>query len=104
MPDGRGGGVVSHISMETKTCSHLFFQQIVYWGSGRNRYQLEIPEVALARHTPDEYELKSQKKGFRRYWTREIETMLGRLTGAEERRNSALRDTMRVLFQSFSEQ
>ena len=39
---------------------------IVYWGSGRNRFQLEVPESVLARHTPDEYELKSQKKGFRR--------------------------------------
>jgi hypothetical protein len=38
----------------------------VYWGSGRNRYQLEVPESVLSRHTPDDYELMSQKKGYRR--------------------------------------
>ena len=27
---------------------------------------MEVPEAALARFTPDDYELKSQKKGFRR--------------------------------------
>ena len=41
-------------------------QAIVYWGNGRSRYQLEVPEAALARFTPDDYELKSQKKGYRR--------------------------------------
>ena len=38
----------------------------MYWGSGRNRYQLEVPESVLSRHTPDDYELMSQKKGYRR--------------------------------------
>lgn len=82
----------------------MFHQQIVYWGSGRNRYQLEVPEAALARHTPDEYELKSQKKGYRRYWTKDIEVLLERLIVAEESRAAALKDTMRVVFESFSEQ
>ena len=50
-----------------KQRKRLGCSSIVYWGSGRNRFQLEVPESALARHTPDEYELKSQKKGFRRY-------------------------------------
>ena len=40
---------------------------IVYWGTGRNRFQLEVPESALARSIPQEYELKSQKKGHRRF-------------------------------------
>ena len=38
---------------------------MVFWGNGRNRFQLEVPE-AVSRSVPDEYELKSQKKGFRR--------------------------------------
>ena len=49
-----------------KQRKRLGCSSIVYWGTGRNRFQLEVPESALARHTPDEYELKSQKKGFRR--------------------------------------
>ena len=71
---------------------------------GRNRFQLEVPESALAHHTPNEYDLKSQRKGFKRYWTREIEGMLARMTDAEERRDSALRDTMRAIFHSFDTQ
>lgn len=50
-----------------KQRKRLGCSSVVFWGSGRNRFQLEVPESALARHTPDEYELKSQKKGFRRY-------------------------------------
>ena len=50
-----------------KQRKRLSCSSVVYWGTGRNRFQLEVPESALARHTPDEYELKSQKKGFRRY-------------------------------------
>lgn len=38
----------------------------MYWGSGRNRFQLEVPE-AVSHNVPDEYELKSQKKGVRRF-------------------------------------
>ena len=37
-------------------------QSIVYWGTGRNRYQIEVPDAALARYTPDDYNLASQKK------------------------------------------
>lgn len=94
----------------------------MYWGSGRNRYQLEIPESVLSRSTSDEYELMSQKKGYRRsefkrwawrsfvlfllfrYWTKEIQGMLEKLVDAESRRDTALRDTMRSLFSSFDQQ
>ena len=72
--------------------------------TGRNRFQLEVPLSALARNTPNDYDLKSQKKGFRRYWTSEIEEMLGRMIDAEERRDAALKDTMRTIFHSFDSQ
>ena len=75
----------------------------MYWGTGRNRYQLEIPESALSRQAPEEYELKSQKKGFRRYWTSDIEDMLRNLVTAEEHRDEALNNTMRTVFHSFGE-
>lgn len=96
----------------------------MYWGSGRNRYQLEVPESVLSRHTPDDYELMSQKKGYRRseftrkteviylllffllyrYWTKDIERMLEKMVDAESRRDAALKDTMRSLFSSFDKQ
>ena len=40
---------------------------LVYWGTGRNRFQLEVPESTLSRQIPQDYELKSQKKGYRRF-------------------------------------
>ena len=69
--------------------------------SGRNHFQLEVPESALLHHTPNDYELKSQRKGYWRYWTNHIEDLLARLTDTEERRDSALKDTMRTIFHSF---
>ena len=43
---------------------------MVYWGSDKKRYQLEVPDHAC-RKAGDDYELVSQKKGFKRYWTQE---------------------------------
>ncbi|XP_028406070.1 DNA mismatch repair protein Msh6-like [Dendronephthya gigantea] len=78
-------------------------RSICYWGTGKNRYQLEIPENALARNTPSEYELQSSKKGFKRYWSPEIVRLNEELTDAEERRDASLKDTMRKVFYQFDE-
>jgi hypothetical protein len=74
-----------------------------FWGTGKNRYQLEIPESALARSTPSEYELQSSKKGFKRYWSPEIVKLSEELTDAEDRRDACLKDTMRKVFHQFDE-
>ncbi|XP_028676496.1 DNA mismatch repair protein Msh6 [Erpetoichthys calabaricus] len=76
-------------------------KSIVYWGTGKNRYQMEIPESVTERHVPEEYEVKSTKKGYKRYWTREIERLFGNLVSSEERRDGALKDCMRRLFYNF---
>lgn len=72
-----------------------------YWGTGKNRYQMEIPESAVSRNLPEEYELRSSRKGYKRYWTKEIEKMLAAMVNAEERRDAALKDCMRRLFYNF---
>lgn len=77
-------------------------RNLTYWGSGKNRYQIEVPESALKR-IPDEYHLMSSKKGAKRYRTTDIEDQLVDLTDAEERKDAALKDTMRRLFYSFDE-
>lgn len=74
---------------------------IQYWGTGKNRYQLEIPESVISRNLPEEYELRSSRKGYKRYWTKEIERMLAAMVSAEERRDAALKDCMRRLFYNF---
>ncbi|CAG2235294.1 MSH6 [Mytilus edulis] len=66
-------------------------RQMVFWGSGKNRFQLEIPESALKR-VPDEYDLKSSKKGWKRFWTSDIQDMLAELVEAEDRKDVAQRD------------
>ncbi|CAC5386036.1 MSH6 [Mytilus coruscus] len=65
-------------------------RQMVFWGSGKNRYQLEIPESALKR-VPDEYDLKSSKKGWKRYWT------------SRRQKGCSSKDCMRRIFESFDE-
>nr|XP_033795890.1 DNA mismatch repair protein Msh6 isoform X1 [Geotrypetes seraphini] len=84
-----------------KQRTRLGCKSIVYWGTGKNRCQLEIPENVTERNLPEEYELRSTKKGFKRYWTKAIERMLSDLTTAEERRDAALKDCMRRLFYNF---
>ncbi|NXS16761.1 MSH6 protein, partial [Mystacornis crossleyi] len=76
-------------------------KSVQYWGIGKNRYQMEIPESAIPRNLPEEYELRSSRKGYKRYWTKEIEKMLAAMVNAEERRDAALKDCMRRLFHNF---
>ena len=40
---------------------------MVYWGTGRNRFQMEVPDSVPASRIPKDFELKSQKKGCRRF-------------------------------------
>ncbi|XP_077138552.1 DNA mismatch repair protein Msh6 [Ranitomeya variabilis] len=84
-----------------KQRKRLGCKSIVYWGTAKNRYQMEIPESVTERNLPESYELKSTKKGFKRYWTKAIENMFGDLVNAEERRDAALKDCMRRLFYNF---
>uniref|UniRef100_A0A7M4FA30 DNA mismatch repair protein n=1 Tax=Crocodylus porosus TaxID=8502 RepID=A0A7M4FA30_CROPO len=79
----------------------LGFKTMLYWGAGKNRYQIEIPESVVTRGLPEEYELKSTRKGYKRYWTKEIEKMLADMVNAEERRDAAVKDCMRRLFYNF---
>ncbi|KAK3088442.1 hypothetical protein FSP39_019294 [Pinctada imbricata] len=82
--------------------TRLGCRTLVYWGSGKNRYQIEVPESMLKR-VPDEYVLMSSKKGWKRFRTKEIEKHIADLVDAEERKDVALKDTMRRIFHSFDE-
>ncbi|XP_074656040.1 DNA mismatch repair protein Msh6-like isoform X2 [Tubulanus polymorphus] len=73
---------------------------ISYWGTGKNRFQMEIPD-AVAKKVPHEFELTSQRKGFKRYQTTEVKDMYERMVVAEERKSVALRDIMRRIFYNF---
>ncbi|XP_056903128.1 DNA mismatch repair protein Msh6 isoform X2 [Takifugu flavidus] len=78
-------------------------KNMAYWGTGRNRYQMEVPDSVSDRNIPREYEVKSTKKGWKRYVTRETERLFSELQGFEEKRDSALKDCMRRLFYNFDQ-
>ncbi|VDQ15514.1 unnamed protein product, partial [Trichobilharzia regenti] len=75
---------------------------LVYWGTGRNRYQIEVPE-SLASRVPNSWQLASQRKGVKRYRCMETQEWLSELTAAEERKDASLRSIMRHIFSMFSE-
>ncbi|XP_061600826.1 DNA mismatch repair protein Msh6 isoform X2 [Cololabis saira] len=72
-----------------------------YWGTGKNRFQMEVPDSVSDRNIPEEYEVKSTKKGWKRYVTKETESLFAELQGFEEKRDAALKDCMRRLFYNF---
>lgn len=89
----------------TCRCDSWLYSFAVYSHTGKNRYQLEVPEVVLKRAgTPDEYRIQSSKKGFKRYWTDDIETKLAELKDAEDKRDAVLQDTMRRIFYNFDKE
>lgn len=77
--------------------------QVTYVGTGRNRYQLEVPDRAVKNAT-SEHELLGQRKGFKKYWTAEIKRMLNAVLEAEDSRDATLRDIMRRIFAKFSDE
>lgn len=76
-------------------------KNLSYWGTGKNRYQMEVPDSISERNIPEEYEVKSTKKGWKRYVTKETERLFSELQGFEEKRDAALKDCMRRLFYNF---
>ena len=80
----------------------LFSQTLVYWGTAKNRFQIEVPESAI-KNIPHHYELMSSKKGAKRFRTADIEHMLAELTDAEDRKDACLKDIMRRIFYNFDQ-
>ncbi|KRY13697.1 DNA mismatch repair protein Msh6 [Trichinella patagoniensis] len=75
---------------------------VQYLNSGRNRYNLEIPESAC-KNLNHEFDFRSQRKGFKRYTTKELDDLVKLLAASEADREVALKDIMRRLFASFCE-
>ncbi|KAH8396852.1 hypothetical protein KR215_005308 [Drosophila sulfurigaster] len=78
--------------------------RVVYFGSDKKRYQLEVPE-SHAHKANKSYALEGQVKGkkpARRYTTNETKALLKDMQQAEEARNAVLKDLARRLFEKFS--
>ena len=76
--------------------------QIKYFGTGNNQYQLEIPEN-LAKNVSKSYTLsQNQKKGFKRFTTKEILELRERQKEVDEAESRALSEVNRKMFMKFS--
>ncbi|GAB4841765.1 DNA mismatch repair protein msh6 [Ancistrocladus abbreviatus] len=69
---------------------------------GKESYLLEVPEH-LRGSVPRDYELRSSKKGFFRYWTPDIKKLLGELSQAESEKESKLKSILQRLVGRFCE-
>ncbi|KAJ0987201.1 hypothetical protein J5N97_005557 [Dioscorea zingiberensis] len=75
---------------------------IDYVTVGKESYLLEVPE-SLRGIVPRNYELRSSKKGYFRYWTPEIKEYLAELSQAEADKESKLKNILQRLIGLFSE-
>ncbi|XP_073283875.1 DNA mismatch repair protein MSH6 [Primulina huaijiensis] len=75
---------------------------ISYVTVGKDEYLLEVPE-SLSDRIPKEYELRSSKKGYFRYWSPVIKKLLGELSQAESEKESKLKSILRRLVERFCE-
>ncbi|CAG9534923.1 unnamed protein product [Cercopithifilaria johnstoni] len=80
----------------------LCCSSINFFGSGRSRYQLEIPEV-IAMNLGHEFELKSSRKGYKRMVTNELMNLVRNLDEAENQLDILRRDIMRRVFADFGD-
>ncbi|XP_076238982.1 DNA mismatch repair protein Msh6 isoform X2 [Calliopsis andreniformis] len=79
-----------------------FGVKVTFHGSDKKRYQIEIPESQVKK-VGSGYELQSQRKGFKRYYTAEAKELLSRQINAEEQKDKVLKDLNRRIFAQFSE-
>ncbi|BAT86257.1 DNA mismatch repair protein [Vigna angularis] len=75
---------------------------IAYVNVGKDVYLMEVPE-SLSRNIPRDYELRSSRKGFFRYWTPDIKIYLKELSQAELEKESLLKNTLQRLIGRFCE-
>ncbi|KAL3849679.1 hypothetical protein ACJIZ3_011561 [Penstemon smallii] len=75
---------------------------ISYVTIGKDTYLLEVPE-SLSQSIPKEYELRSSKKGFSRYWSPLIKKLIGELTHAESEKEAKLKSILQRLVGRFCE-
>ena len=62
----------------------------------------EVSDSASSR-ADHRYELQGQRKGFKRYYTKESRALIQRLMAAEDHRDTALKDISRRIFAQFDE-
>lgn len=75
--------------------------QLEYFGSAKNRYQIQVPE-AYCKRVPADYRIETTRKGFKRYYTPTIEKLFQKLMIYEEEMKRTLDGIMSTIFEQFS--
>ena len=76
--------------------------EVKYWGTGKNRFQLEVPLSKVKKATRD-YELASGTKAVKRYTTAETREFLERQQAAEAEEERLEAEHQRKIFARFSQ-
>ncbi|XP_030532528.2 DNA mismatch repair protein MSH6 [Rhodamnia argentea] len=91
--------LMKHLKKQRKLLGET---SITYVNIGKEAYLLEVPE-SLRGKVPHDYELRSSKKGFFRYWTPKIKKLVSELSQAESEKESALKSILHRLIRRFCE-
>ena len=80
-------------------------RQITFFGSNKDRFQLQFPESVCQRlgAMPKEFLLKSQRKGVKRFWTPFIQERFATLQKLEEEKQALLKTVTASVFAKFYE-
>lgn len=76
-------------------------RQVEYFGSAKNRFQIQVPE-AYCKRVPDDYRIETTRKGFKRYYTPTIDKLFQKLTVNEEEMKRTLENIMSKIFAQFA--
>lgn len=76
-------------------------RSIDYFGTAKNRFQIQVPE-AYCKNVPDDYRIETTRKGFKRYYTTRIDKLFQKLTISEEDMKRTLDNIMTKIFTQFS--
>lgn len=76
-------------------------RHIEYFGTAKNRYQIQIPE-AYCNNVPDDYQIETTRKGFKRYYTSKVIKLFNQMTTYEEEMKRTLDGIMSTIFEQFS--
>lgn len=76
-------------------------RKLDYFGSGKNRFQIEVPE-SYCKNVPPEYRIETTRKGFKRYYTPTIDKLFQLLTTHEEELKRILDEIMSRIFEQFT--
>ena len=99
---GRMKELEREMSTYLKEQREFFGCEVKYWGTGKARFQLEIP-VSKVKKATGAYELSSGTKTAKRYTTSETREFLERQQSAEVEEERLVAEHQRKIFAKFSE-